>query len=83
MLCLLHLQEGPGVSDRELHGKRRLALQAERLISKISPAPPSTPFLAQDTILGAGSLQVIDSTYTLNLASSRDAAWPGLGIFGR
>lgn len=60
-----------------------LALQAERLISKISPAPPSTPFLAQDTILWAGSLQVIHGTYTHNFASSRGAAWPGLGIFGR
>ena len=83
MLCLLHLQEGLGVSGRELHGKSSLALQAERLISKISLAPPSTPFLAQDATLRAGSLQIIHSSYTHNFASSRDAAWPGLGIFGR
>lgn len=55
----------------------------QRLISRISPAPSSTPFLAQDAILWAGSLQVIPGTYTHNFASSRDAAWPRLGTFGR
>lgn len=60
--------------------EEQLALQAEGLINKIPPAPPSTPFSAlfhrEDF---CSHVQYINTHFS----NSRDAAWPGPGIFGR